>query len=436
MAKKPWWTNEVRAASELKPYDKNPKSHSPQQVEAIARSMREFGYAAPVIIDDRGMILAGHARQLAALLPGMEAFAEKLDVRVGHALSADQKRAYVITDNRLTELGEWNRDLLKFELASLADAGFDLDLTGFSLDDFAGGPGLTDPDAAPEPPKIPATRVGDLWLLGKHRVLAGDATASDEVRRLLAGGPSPRLMVTDPPYGVNYDPRWRARAGVNLNGKKLGKVANDDRADWRQAWSLFPGAVAYCWHGGLHSSESEVALAASGFQIRAQIIWVKDRFALSRGDYHWQHEPCWYAVRKGVPGRWVGNRSQSTTWVIPAREDVGHGHGTQKPVECMRRPIVNNSVKGEAVYDPFVGSGTTIIAAEMEGRHCLAIDLDPVYVDVAVLRWQAFTGKEATLEGDGRTFADLAAERAKKRPRSRLRGRASKPAEDQPAGVP
>ena len=202
-------------------------------------------------------------------------------------------------------------------------------------------------------------------------------------------------MVTDPPYGVEYDPAWRKRAGVNLNKGKLGKVANDNRADWREAWALFPGSVAYVWHAGRYASAVQESLEATGFEVRAQIIWAKDRFALSRGHYHWQHEPCWYAVRGSAS--WHGDRKQTTLWHINAREDQGHGHGTQKPVECMKRPIENNSSPGQAVYEPFSGSGTTIIAGEMTGRSVHAVELDPAYVDVAIQRWQAFTGERALM---------------------------------------
>ena len=211
-------------------------------------------------------------------------------------------------------------------------------------------------------------------------------------------------MVTDPPYGVDYDPTWRAKAGVNRNPDKQGSVENDGRADWRAAWVLYPGDIAYVWHAGRFASVVQASLDASGFAIRSQIIWAKDRFALSRGDYHWQHEPCWYAVREKKTGHWAGDRSQTTLWQIAAREDTGHGHGTQKPVECMRRPIENNSERGEAVYDPFVGSGTTIIAAEMTGRSCHAIEINPAYVDAAIARWQAFTGHTA-VRADGVPFA-------------------------------
>jgi DNA modification methylase len=218
-------------------------------------------------------------------------------------------------------------------------------------------------------------------------------------------------MATDPPYGVEYDPAWRAKAGVNLSRAKLGKVANDDRADWREAWSLFPGSVAYVWHAGRHASTVQESLQAAGFEVRSQIIWSKERFALSRGHYHWQHEPCWYAVRGSA--NWQGDRKQSTVWHINAREDRGLGHGTQKPVECMKRPLENNSSPGQAIYEPFCGSGTTIIEAEMTGRACHAIELSPAYVDVAVRRWEGFTGAAAVLEGDGRSFAEIAAQRAR-----------------------
>jgi len=211
----------------------------------------------------------------------------------------------------------------------------------------------------------------------------------------------PHLMVTDPPYGVEYDPAWRAKAGVNKNRKKLGPVTNDDRADWREAWALFPGTVAYVYHGGLHSGVAQAALEAEGFVMRAQIIWAKDRLVLSRGDYHWQHEPCWYAVRPGeATAPRTDDRRQttlweiaSTLWRIPARDDGGLGHGTQKPVECMARPIRNHH--SLAVYDPFLGSGTTLIAAESLSRQCFGLELKPEYLQVAIDRWEAFTGHQA-----------------------------------------
>jgi DNA modification methylase len=213
-------------------------------------------------------------------------------------------------------------------------------------------------------------------------------------------------MVTDPPYGVNYDP-----TRTSDNKRKAGKVLNDDRADWKEAWALFPGDVAYVWHASMFTTTVLASLEECGFERRAMIIWAKDRMTLGRGHYHWQHEPAWYVVRSGKAGHWCGRRDQTTVWQIKAREDDGHGHGTQKPVECMRRPIENNSSPGQAVYEPFSGSGTTIIAAEMTGRRCHAIELAPAYVDVAVLRWQQFTGQKAVLAADGRSYEEVAAAR-------------------------
>ncbi|WP_245257040.1 site-specific DNA-methyltransferase [Nitrobacter sp. Nb-311A] len=395
----------------LIPYARNARTHSNAQIDQIAASIREWGWTNPVLVGEDGTIIAGHGRVLGARKLRLS----DVPVMVAAGWSDAQKRAYAIADNKLSLNAGWDEEILGLELGELEVLGFDLDLIGFSEAEriallAQGTEGLTDPDEVPEPPKEPVTRSGDVWLLGRHRLLCGDSTIATDVEKVLAGV-KPHLMVTDPPYGVNYDPAWRIRAGVNLNERKLGKVANDDRADWREAWALFPGTVAYVWHAGRYTSEVQQSLEAAGFEVRAQIIWAKDRFALSRGHYHWQHEPCWYAVRGTSSSHWSGDRKQSTLWTINAREDGGHGHGTQKPVECMRRPIENNSSPGQAIYEPFSGSGTTIIAAEMTGRSCSAIELDPAYVDVAVLRWQAFTGQAATLEGDGRPFINVAGER-------------------------
>jgi len=391
----------------LAAYARNARTHSQAQVEQIAASIREWGWTNPVLVDESGMIIAGHGRVLGA----RKLRIKEVPVMVATGWSDAQKKAYAIADNKLTLNGGWDGELLGIELGELKELGFDIDLIGFSETEITaltsqGTAGLTDPDEVPELPDEPISQAGDLWHLGRHRLLCGDSTRVEDVERVL-DDVRPHLMVTDPPYGVDYDPAWRKRAGVNLNKAKLGKVANDDRADWREAWQLFPGSVAYVWHAGLHSSAVQDSLEASGFEVRAQIIWAKDRFALSRGHYHYQHEPCWYAVRGTAS--WKGDRKQSTLWPINAREDHGHGHGTQKPVECMKRPIENNSSPGQAVYEPFSGSGTTIIAAEMTVRSIHAIELDPAYVDVAVQRWQAFTGEKATL--DGRAFAEVAVAR-------------------------
>ena len=255
--------------------------------------------------------------------------------------------------------------------------------------------------------------LGDVWVLGRHRLVCGDCTTVEAVDAAL-NGVKPHLMVTDPPYGVDYDPAWReeaARKGlIGFPPSALGTVQNDTQADWRDAWSLSPAEVAYVWHASMLGGDVAEGLRAHGYEIRSQIIWAKSSFAISRGNYHWQHEACWYAVRKGKTAHWHGNHSQTTLWEIPHNKNET-GHSTQKPVECMRRPIENNSSPGQAVYEPFSGSGTTIIAAEMTGRSCHAIEISPAYVDVAVLRWQNFTGQSATLEATGRTFDEMAAER-------------------------
>ena len=248
---------------------------------------------------------------------------------------------------------------------------------------------------ASQTPALAVSRRGDVWILGAHRLVCGDATDPADVALALAGA-VPHLMVTDPPYGVGYDPKWRGKIAGKA-GRATGTVLNDDEADWREAWRLFPGDVAYVWHSSLHGSVVEQSLRAVGFLPRSQIVWDKGRLIISRGHYHWRHEPCWYAVRKGRTARWAGDRRQTTVWLIPHRRSET-GHGTQKPVEAMRRPILNHTVPGDRVYDPFVGSGTTIIAAEEIGRICHAIELDPLYVDTAVRRWEALTGRVAVLE--------------------------------------
>lgn len=399
------------SVADLIPYARNSRTHSDAQVGKIAASIREFGFLNPIIVDGQNGIVAGHGRVLAAQKMGL---ATLPCIEAAHLTEA-QKRAYIIADNRLALDAGWDNEMLKVELTDLQADGFNLELTGFNLDEIAAflvdkTDGLTDPDDLPEMPVDPVSMEGDIWVLGKHRIACGSSTDAHTVEAVLAGV-KPHLMVTDPPYGVEYDPSWRNQAGA-AKTKRTGKVLNDDRADWREAWALFPGDVAYVWHGALHAGEVAESLVAAGFAVRSQIIWAKDRLVLSRGDYHWQREPCWYAVKKTGKGHWAGDRKQTTLWHISGKDqDAATVHGTQKPVECMRRPILNNSSPGQAVFEPFMGSGTTLIAAETTGRVCFGIELNPAYVDVAVKRWQDFTGQRATLEGDGRTFAELTPER-------------------------
>lgn len=399
--------------SRLTPFARNARTHSDEQIAQIAASIREWGWTNPVLVDDDGTIIAGHGRVLAAQRLDIS----EVPVMVARGWTDAQKRAYVLADNKLAENAGWDRELLRLEVADLAEMGFDLPLMGFSEQELRAlsmspNPGLTDPDDVPDTPVHPVTELGDVWLLGRHRLVCGDCTDADAVAKAL-NGVEAHLMVTDPPYGVNYEPDWRNKAmradGSVVGGRATGEVLNDNRADWREAWALFPGTVAYVWHAGLYAAVVAESLEASGFKLRSQIIWSKNNFAIGRGDYHWQHEPCWYAVRG--KGHWAGDRKQSTLWEIPKPQKLETGHSTQKPVECMRRPIVNNSSPGQAVFEPFCGSGTTIIACEMEGRACHGLELHPAYVDVAIKRWQEFTGQDARLEATGETFAELLAKR-------------------------
>lgn len=415
----------------IKPYERNAREHAQSQIDQIRASYREFGEVQRVVVDEAGELIAGHGRHQALLQENVA------EVRVAIAIdwTEDQKRRFRLIDNQLGLTSSWNEKLLKAEILELNGLGVDVSQLGFEPGRIAGllheaPAGLTDPDEAPEAPAVPNSGRGDTWLLGRHRLLCGDSTNPADAERVLAGS-KPLLMVTDPPYGVKYDASWREKHRPTKDGAH-GVVLNDDRADWREAWALFPGDVAYIWHAGSHSGAVANSLEACRFKIRAQIIWVKQRHVFGRGDYHFQHEPAFYAVkdgadeawhfapehevasytvREGKPGHYEGGRKQSTVWHIEHMKSET-GHSTQKPVECMKRPIENNSQPGQTIYEPFSGSGTTIIAAEITGRKCFAIELNPAYVDVAVLRWQAFTGLEATLEGDGRSFAAVRESRA------------------------
>jgi DNA modification methylase len=403
-------TMELKQAdvNSLKAYPENARTHNDKQVAQIAESIKEFGFCAPCLVDEKGVLIAGHGRVMAAQSLGLKTVPT---ISIEH-LTPEQVKAYRLADNQLALNAGWDFELLGLELGELNEGGFNLDLLGFDPKELETllerSEGLTDPDEVPEEPETSVTKEGDLWLLGNHRLLCGDSTDENAVRSVL-GNVKPHLMVTDPPYGVEYDANWRNEAD-RASGKKIGAravapVHNDERADWSEAWALFPGDVAYVWHGGIAAGTVSESLQANNFSIRAQIIWSKNNMAIGRGDYHWQHEPCWYAVRKNKKGHYCGGRKQTTVWEIDKPMKSETGHSTQKPVECMKRPIENNSSQGQAVYEPFSGSGTTIIAAEMTGRCCHAIELSPSYVDIAVARWENFTGKDATLE-TGETFKE------------------------------
>lgn len=419
---------EYISPSSLTPYDGNPRIHSDKQIQKLQASIREYGVVLPVLIDADNVIIAGHA--VVRACENLQ-LSEIPCVRASH-LSEAQKRAYILADNRLAEDSSWDRVMLKAEMLRLRDDyGVNLEGTGFEQReilrlrmDVAETP--KNEDAIPEKVKSSVSQPGDIWRLGEHRLICGSCTDPETVRKLLDGS-RPHLMVTDPPYGVNYNPEWRNEA-TGAESRRIGRVLNDDIADWREAWKLFPGDVAYIWYASIHGGEVADSLRACGFNIRAQIVWAKPNFALSRGDYHWQHEccayalrddeefagyydgygACWYAVREKAKSHWQGSRSESTLWEIGFNEDTTTSHGTQKPVECMRRPMLNNSAPGEIIYEPFCGSGSAIIAAESCRRICYAVELNPEYVDMAVKRFEEYSGISALLEGTECIFSDIA----------------------------
>jgi DNA modification methylase len=397
----------------LIPYAKNSRTHSAEQVAQIASSIREFGWTNPVLIDGQGTIIAGHGRVMAARALNI---VEIPCIRLTH-LSESQIRAYVIADNKLALNAGWDEEMLNSELRALAEEGDIVKITGFSDEELAElllppEAELTgDLDEVPEPPVDPITKAGDLWILGEHRVLCGDSTKAGDVERLMAGE-SPFAMITDPPYGVNLDQSWRDKA---LGDKAMGPgnrnvVANDDKADWTETWSLFGGDVAYVWHASKFSDVVIASLRNAGFEICQQLIWNKSVMVMGRSDYHFKHEPCWYAVRKGRSHGWIGDRKQTTVIEAKSPNHIMSGsnedktdHPTQKPVECMAYFMRNHS---GAVYDPFLGSGTTLIAAEQLGRKCYGIEISPAYCDVIVNRWQNATNKIAVHAITGKSFND------------------------------
>lgn len=397
----------------LKANPSNPRVLRDEKFAKLKASIQSFpdmlnyrGIVAVTDTDGKLMVLGGNMRLRALQDLGIK----EVPVMLADHWTEEQRREFIIKDN--VGFGEWDYDQLanEWDAEQLADWGLDLPV------DFGAetNEGLTDPDEVPEVPETPITVLGDVWVMGKHRIVCGDSTEADTVSKCL-NGVKPHLMVTDPPYGVEYDADWRNEAAKHVKGmgnKKggtaEGAVANDDNADWTSAWTLFTGDVCYVWHGGTQSHIVAESLLSAGMEIRAQIVWAKSHLVFGRGHYHQKHEPCFYAVRKSTAGHWSGDRKQTTLWEIDSPRKSETGHSTQKPVECMKRPIENNSSPGQAVYEPFSGSGTTIIAGEMTGRSIHAIELSPTYVDVAVKRWQDFTGLQAIHEATGKTFDEMA----------------------------
>jgi DNA modification methylase len=407
---------ECWSVDRLIPYARNARTHSPEQVAQIAASIAEFGFVNPVLVGADGVIIAGHARVMAARKLGMT----QAPVIVLDYLSAAQRRALVIADNRLAQNAGWDEEMLRVELEALREDEFNLDLLGFGVEEMdallaepeAEVAGNTDEDAVPETPETAVTVPGDVWLLGDHRLLCGDATQIDAVEKVLTGGLAD-MVFTDPPYNVNYGATMKDK----LRGKKR-KIANDNLGDGFEQFlrdactnilTVTKGAVYICMSSSeLHTLQR--AFREAGGHWSTFVIWAKNTFTMGRSDYQRQYEPILYGWKEGSDHFWCGARDQGDVWFVkkPVSNDL---HPTMKPVELVERAIRNSSKSRDTVLDPFGGSGSTLIGCEKAGRQARLIELEAKYCDVIVRRYQEFSGKEATLEADGRRFADLAAER-------------------------
>src|SRR5438477_1060496 len=407
----------------------NPRKNG-AAVDCMVASIREFGFKIPVLARSSGEVVDGHLRLKAAKKIGIT----EVPVILCDEWTEAQVKAFRLMVNRSVTWADWDDELVAQELADLKGLDFDLSLTGFDdreIDDFLSDPGDDDrANAVPPVPENPAARLGDVFVMGRHRLVCGDCTQADVVAKLL-GTVNPQLMTTDPPYGIELDSEWRDRAGLNgcgpaeasymkhrTAGHTNTSISSDTRADWSDAFALVPSLeAAYVWHASRFTSEVLAGLLRIGFLYPQQIIWNKGRTVLTRTLYWFQHEPCWFVRKKNAP--WFGKAGEnSTIWDSPSPKFIMGGskeekydHPTQKPVDLMRRPILNHTKRGELVYEPFLGSGTTLAAAELTERVCCGMELDPKYVDVVVQRWQTLSGKKAKLEGDGRTFDEIAAER-------------------------
>jgi DNA modification methylase len=403
-----WFADKIEQwpTAKLLPYARNARIHSEEQVAQIAASIVEFGFTNPILAGSDGIIVAGHGRLAAAQKLGLKI----VPVVVLDHLTPTQRRALVIADNRIAENAGWDDAMLRIELETLQLEGFDLDITGFEADALAeliagdepDNEGQTDEDAVPEVGETPISRPGDVWIMGQHRLLCGDATVVDDYDRLMQGDAAD-MVFTDPPYNVNY----ANSAKDKMRGTDRA-ILNDNLGDGFYDFLLaaLTPTVAHC-SGGIYvamsSSELDVlqaAFRAAGGKWSTFIIWAKNTFTLGRADYQRQYEPILYGWPEGATRHWCGDRDQGDVWAIkkPQKNDL---HPTMKPVELVERAIRNSSRPGNVVLDPFGGSGTTLIAAEKSGRVARLIELDPKYVDVIVRRWEEFTGKQATREADG-----------------------------------
>ena len=392
----------------LIPYAKNSRTHSEEQVAQIAASIKEWGFTTAVLVDESGSIIAGHGRLMAARKLGLTS----LPVMVAKDWTDAQKRAYVIADNKLALNAGWDNDLLALELGELGDLGFDLELTGFTDAEIKAlmpvdvTEGLTDPDEAPPAPENPSTKPGDVWVMGKHRLMCGDSTSMDDLAKLCEGQ-LVDMWLTDPPYNVAYEGCTKEKLTIKNDSMGDDQFRQFLRDAYTAADSVMkPGAVFYIWHADSEGYNFRGAAHDAGWTVRQCLIWKKSSMVMGRQDYHWRHEPCLYGWKDGAGHLWAADRKQTTILEFDKPSRNGE-HPTMKPVALFEYQLLNNTKGGDMVLDSFGGSGTTLIAAEKNGRIARIMELDPKYCDVIVQRWQDFTGQIAILEADGRTFDEV-----------------------------
>jgi DNA modification methylase len=387
------------------PYARNPRRND-AAIDKVAASIKEFGFRQPIVTDSEMVIIVGHTRLLAARKLGIA----RVPVHVAEGLTPAQVRAYRLADNRVHEEADWNKDLLAIELQDLQGAGFDLSLTGFDDDELASlladvNEGLTDPDDAPPVGEVAVSKVGDLWHLGKHRLLVGDCTGSVNVDQVM-GDLKADLIVTDPPYNVSYTGKTKDALKIENDSKSASEFYSFLLAAYKAALAITkPGAGIYVFHADLEGVNFRRAFVDAGWKLSQCCVWVKQTIVMGRSDYHWQHEPVLYGWKPTAGHRWYSDRKQSTVWRFD-RPTRSLEHPTMKPIELVEYPLKNSSRGGDVIFDGFGGSGSTLIACEKNGRICRTMELDPIYADVIIRRWQNFTGKEAKLE-NGTTFAKV-----------------------------
>jgi ParB-like chromosome segregation protein Spo0J len=414
----------------LRPYGRNPRTHDDDQIAQIAASIIEFGWTNPVLVSADGDVIAGHGRLEAARRLSLDT----VPVVVLDHLTPAQRRAYVIADNQLALNAGWDEAKLSAELQALLADDFDLSLVGFydgeidkllafrpegDADEGDGEGGGVPPVVVPEPSRNPVARRGDLWVLGEHRLLCGDATKPGDVRRLM-NGERAVLFATDPPYLVDYDGSnhptrnkdWSQSYGVTWDDSSQGAELYDGFIAAAVAEAIAEDAAWYCWHASRRQAMLEACWEKAGAFVHQQIIWVKDRGVLTRSHYLWKHEPCFMGWRRPNRPPKVADQTLPSTWEMASfTKDERPDHPTPKPLDAFGIPMRQHVARGGLCYEPFSGSGSQIMAGEANGRRVFAMEISPAYVDVAVERWQGETGKEAILGGDGRSFAAVKAER-------------------------